>query len=260
MSEIIFRQKGLDANYKLLHTVGKNMIIFIEEGIGSIVTHEKSYPLKPGVLCFIGAGKYHYTMPETPSEYVRSKVFISSKDLQKILSFFPFETAELFSENSIVFSEIPQNGIAEIQSIFEEISNYRVTPYFNASLMGNFTKLLVEIHKNSKDTFTPPLSFITRAIDYINTSLTEELTIDDICKKIHVSKYHFCREFKKATGFTVMDYILKTRIVIAKSLLQETKKSISEISENCGFSSISYFCRAFKNETSFSPLKYRKKP
>jgi len=42
--------------------------------------------------------------------------------------------------------------------------------------------------------------------------------------------------------------------------LRETDKSISEISETCGFSSISYFCRTFKNETTLTPLKYRKKP
>ncbi len=258
MTDIIYRQKGLDEHYKLLHKTENNMIIFIESGNGSIVCNEKSYPLKRGILCFIGADKYHYTMPEIPDEYIRSKIFISSADLLKILSFFPYETSSLFSENNIVFSNLTPDEINETENIFREINTFKNSDYFDANLISNFTKLLIKIHKNSKNTVSQPSYFITRAIEYINANLTESLTIDNICKKIHVSKYHFCREFKKATGFTVMDYILKTRIVIAKSLLQETKKSISEISENCGFSSISYFSRAFKNETSFSPLKYRK--
>ena len=234
------------------------MIIYIEKGFGSIVTNEKSYPLKPGVLCFIGAEKYHYTMPENPVDYVRSKVFVPSKDLQKILSFFSYEAASLFSEDNIVFSEIPHTAEKEIEGIFREINSQKDTQYFGANLISNFAKLLIEIHKNSKPAVAPPSYFISRAIEYINTNLTERITIDGICEEIHVSKYHFCREFKKVTGFTVMDYILKTRIIIAKSLLRETDKSISEISETCGFSSISYFCRIFKSATSYSPLQYRK--
>ena len=258
--KLIYRQQGIDEHYKLLHKTGKNMIIYIEKGLGSIVTNEKSYPLKPGVLCFIGADKYHYTMPETTDDYIRSKVFVPTKELQKILSFFPYETASLFSEDNLVFSEIPPDKEKEIEDIFSEINSQKDTLYFNANLISQFAKLLIEIHKNSKTPVSPPSYFISRAIEYINTNLTEKTTIDDICERIHVSKYHFCREFKKVTGFTVMDYVLKTRIVIAKSLLRETNKSISEISEDCGFSSISYFCRTFKNEIGLSPLQYRKKP
>jgi len=56
----------------------------------------------------------------------------------------------------------------------------------------------------------------------------------------------------------VMEYILKTRIVLAKNDLLKTNLSITEISEQNGFSSVSYFCRAFKEEEKLSPLQYRK--
>ena len=48
---------------------------------------------------------------------------------------------------------------------------------------------------------------------------------------------------------TVMEYILKTRIVLAKGLLISEKIPVSEVSSRCGFSSVSYFCRVFKEET-----------
>ena len=73
-----------------------------------------------------------------------------------------------------------------------------------------------------------------------------------------MSKYYFCRMFKQKTGVTVMEYILKTRIVMAMELLGEATLTVTEISEACGFSSVSYFSRAFKNETGVSPLKYKK--
>ena len=57
---------------------------------------------------------------------------------------------------------------------------------------------------------------------------------------------------------TVANYILKTRIVMAKSMLLGEAVTVGEISDKCGFSSISYFCRAFKEETGLSPKSYKK--
>ena len=55
-----------------------------------------------------------------------------------------------------------------------------------------------------------------------------------------------------------MDYILKTRLTNAKYMLKEDDISVSEIAEKCGFCSISYFCRVFKEHYNITPLAYRK--
>lgn len=86
----------------------------------------------------------------------------------------------------------------------------------------------------------------------------KNLTIDEICKKAHLSKFHFCRLFKNTTGRTVMEYVLETRIVMAKNMLLNEKLSVTEISNRCGFSSISYFSRVFKEKTGVTPLDYKK--
>lgn len=76
---------------------------------------------------------------------------------------------------------------------------------------------------------------------------------------VNISKYYFCRQFKERTGLTIMNYVLKTRIILAKNELKKTELSISEISQKYGFSSVSYFCRVFKEEERCSPLQYRKR-
>lgn len=55
-----------------------------------------------------------------------------------------------------------------------------------------------------------------------------------------------------------MRYILKTRIVLAQTMLRKDNLTVSEVSSRCGFSSVSYFCRVFKEEIGVSPLKYKK--
>ena len=55
-----------------------------------------------------------------------------------------------------------------------------------------------------------------------------------------------------------MKYILKTRIVLAKNMLSNESLSITVISNRCGFSSVSYFSRIFKEETGMNPLTFKK--
>ena len=73
-----------------------------------------------------------------------------------------------------------------------------------------------------------------------------------------MSKYHFCRRFRNAVGTTVMDYILRTRIMMAKDMLDNENMTVTEISNKCGFSSLSYFSRVFKEKTGKTPVEYRK--
>ena len=89
-------------------------------------------------------------------------------------------------------------------------------------------------------------------------NLFKEITIDEICREVHISKYYFCRRFKETMGMTVMDYVLKTRIIHAKQMLEKENASVTDVSDRCGFSSVSYFRRVFKEAVGVSPLKYRK--
>ncbi len=61
---------------------------------------------------------------------------------------------------------------------------------------------------------------VTRVQPYINNNYSKAISLEDICKEIHISKYHFCRKFKQVMGITVMEYILKTRVAAAKIFLQ----------------------------------------
>ena len=112
----------------------------------------------------------------------------------------------------------------------------------------------------STDIPFPTSGMVQKAVEYINIHIHEDLRIDRICDAIHVSKYYFCRKFKQSTGLTVMNYILKTRIISAKNLMETTNLTIGQISQRCGFSSQSYFCRVFKEECGMTPLQFRDKP
>ncbi|MBQ9761369.1 MAG: helix-turn-helix transcriptional regulator [Clostridia bacterium] len=257
MKKLVYREIGKDAYFKIWHASEEHLLIYMHSDGGSIVCSEKTYPIKSGVLCFIGVGKYHYTMPDEPETYERTKLIFPERMISDLLDGKGF--LEQFSKEAFIYAVIPKEEHDEVERLFAEImesnndARHRDAIYLHATL-----KLLILLDRYSIESTQPTSGFINKAIEYICDNIFHELTIDEICAAIHVSKYHFCRSFRAAMNMTVMDYILKTRIVMAESMLRKEHISVTEVSERCGFSSISYFCRVFKQETGKSPLAYRR--
>ena len=72
-----------------------------------------------------------------------------------------------------------------------------------------------------------------------------------------MSRTSFCNTFKLLIGETPLNYITVWRIIKAKELLKQSKKTIGEIAEGVGYKSEASFSRIFKKRVSLSPLKYR---
>ena len=62
-------------------------------------------------------------------------------------------------------------------------------------------------------------------LDYIRDNLAEPLTLDQIAGRFFISKHYLCRIFKSATGFSVMEYIIYSRILRARQLLRRGSAS-----------------------------------
>ncbi|MBR5553934.1 MAG: helix-turn-helix transcriptional regulator [Clostridia bacterium] len=91
-----------------------------------------------------------------------------------------------------------------------------------------------------------------------NSKLGTQLTLDQIADKCHVSKFHLCHLFRQELGITVMQYITKQRILLAKSALLETDKAISLIAMDNGFMNFSHFSSAFRLSEGISPTEFRR--
>ena len=93
---------------------------------------------------------------------------------------------------------------------------------------------------------------------YIKEHLTEELSLEQVAKTVHLSPNHFHGSFKAAVGKTLRDYVEEQRLKQAISLLLTTDRSLTEIAYDCGFSSQSYFSYVFKRRMHCTPRQYVK--
>ncbi len=115
-----------------------------------------------------------------------------------------------------------------------------------------------KLYEDETTSFVPEKSILW-ALEYIHTNFTEKIYIDEIAALIGYSKSYFEKLFKAYTGKTPSEYIVMYRLNMAEKMLCDTEQSVLDIAENCGFSNISYFIRAFKKVYFKTPHQYRKK-
>lgn len=100
---------------------------------------------------------------------------------------------------------------------------------------------------------------IKRAQEFIETNLTEHLSVDDLAVKFAIGRRHFDRRFKKATNNTPAEYIQRVRIEAAKKMLEISKKNVNEVMYEVGYNDTKSFRTVFKKITGLSPIDYRNK-
>lgn len=82
-------------------------------------------------------------------------------------------------------------------------------------------------------------------LTYLNDHLTEPLSLDILSQKFFINKYHLCRVFKTITGYTINQYIITKRLMLAHELSKKGQ-SLLEASTNAGFNSYAHFYKMHK--------------
>lgn len=97
-----------------------------------------------------------------------------------------------------------------------------------------------------------------RAMDYIQTHLHEAIRLKDVASYVKLEPTYLSRLYKQETGDGISDYITKEKIKVAKSMLEYSDYSCTEIAEYLAYSSDSYFGKIFRRETMQTPREYRR--
>ena len=96
-------------------------------------------------------------------------------------------------------------------------------------------------------------------IAFLNDSVFDSLTVDEILKNSFYGRAYSMRVFKKETELSIMEYFTKLKIEKAKELLRDKQLSVREISDKLSFSEPNYFTKTFKKITGFTPSAYRQR-
>ena len=100
-------------------------------------------------------------------------------------------------------------------------------------------------------------SRLRRVLSYIADNHGRELSLEDLAGEAAMSTFHFAREFKRATGTTPHQHLIRFRVERAKALLAESQMPLAEVGLRTGFSHQSHFTRLFRRFTGTTPQSYR---
>ena len=100
---------------------------------------------------------------------------------------------------------------------------------------------------------------VTMVQQKISQSFNTSNTIEQLLVEVPASRRNLVRRFKLATGITPIEYLQKTRIEVAKKLLEQSRRSILEVMLETGYNDLKSFRQLFKKNVGLSPKAYREK-
>lgn len=129
--------------------------------------------------------------------------------------------------------------------------------YARCSKMGmlieSYIRMLLEKYPVEKKESS---SLQRNILNFIAENLTYDISMRDVADFFHYNEVYFGRLFRKEMGMCFTDYLHQERIKIAKELLKGDS-SITDVSQKCGFNTITYFNRIFKKYVKKTPTEYR---
>jgi AraC family transcriptional regulator len=98
---------------------------------------------------------------------------------------------------------------------------------------------------------------LKQVMAFVAENYSDDVRLAELAKVAGMSSFHFAREFKRTTGTTPHQYLIKFRVDRAKALLAEAKLPLTEVGLQSGFSHQSHFTRLFRRLTGTTPHSYR---
>lgn len=99
---------------------------------------------------------------------------------------------------------------------------------------------------------------VQKLIAQLSETCDRNWTLEEMVRCCGIRRTHLNNAFRKMTGCTPMDYLIRLRMERAKTLLRETEMKVIDIAFACGFNSSQYFANVFRRATGLTPGAYRK--
>lgn len=98
---------------------------------------------------------------------------------------------------------------------------------------------------------------LRRVTDYMAAHLEEAISLERLANLVGMTRFHFCTAFRKATGFTPHEWLVRLRMDRSKELLMTTRLSVTEIALSVGYQTPSSFAHAFRMSMGVTPSDFR---
>ena len=240
-------------------------ILIVLKGSVSYCVEGRTYELLPGDIVFVPAGDVHRPFLRDESTYERIIIYISRDYLANYCNdAYDLELClkEAHQKRSHVL-RVPTFATSRLAQIARELEHALESDGYANGLYQNLLFLEFMIHLN-RALLRDGIEYLTNSasnqkmlsvIDYLNTHITEDISIDCLADTFYLSRYHLMHTFKEETGYTIGNYITAKRLLLARQLLDQGHP-ITTVCYECGFHNYSTFSRAYHKHYGCSPREH----
>lgn len=228
-------------------------ITYVDDGTLITDIDGKEFKLNPQEIIFYAPGQEHNQRTTTTCSYLtivfdmdiskengellKNKIFKATQKDAEILSWFNQSSKEYNSLTPIMLTSAVQIFIVSI------LSN---------SLNGTHKPIITKMQQKYDNELLGEIAL------YIQENIYSPINVEDICQRFSLSRSSIQTLFAKNLNTSPKQYISDLKFAKAKQMIKESTYSISEIARICGFSSIHYFSRVFKEKYGITPTSYAK--
>lgn len=233
-----------------------NKIIIFLSGKVTYLIEGKAYNLKPWDILLVNNHDVHKPIIDPSQTYERIIIWANSDFIEK----HNYEGCDL--SNCFKLAKEKSFNLVRLEERFQDNIKYIISSLeasikseeFGSKLLSNslFIQLVIYLNRVhlgnlylENDETIKYDKQIEKILKYINKNLKEELSVEFLSEKFYISKYYLMHKFKNETGYTLYNYVLQKRLLMAKDLIKNGE-AITKAYMECGFKDYSSFFRAFK--------------
>lgn len=228
--------------------VGKKQLLYIPAGV--------KYTIKNNAYAHnrIVTINFDFTQKYAGTHHAKiSPVEVKNFDKNRMLA---DTIPESFSKHILFqYDDVLEEEFTLMYHYFLSKGNY--TEHKTSSLLRHILYVILE-HEEQEENHTSS-NLVYEIEQYILCNYTSPgLSNESIAQKYSYNSFYLNTIFKKELNITMHQYVLSLRIKLAKRLIKETKKNMTDIAAEVGFNSSSYFSQVFRKIQGCSPAEYRK--
>lgn len=243
-----------------------NKIIIFLSGKVTYLIEGKAYCLKPWDILLVNNHDVHKPVIDSSEIYDRIVIWINPEFIKN----HNYENCDLLTcfklanEKSFNIIRLEKNLQNNLKFIIEALETAFNSSDFGNKILSNSLLIQLIIYLNriqlgnmyisDEDTLKYD-KHIETILKYINNNLSKDLSIELLSQKFYLSKYYLMHKFKKETGYTLHNYVMQKRLLMARDLIK-LGEPVTRVYLQCGFKDYSSFFRAFKNMFKISPSDF----
>ena len=250
------RISGVNDNLYVSHYHEFYEIYYLESGERYHLIEDHLYHLTPGQFIIFKPYILHRSYGDQDMPFCRLLIYfrpaaLLSPELDAAMQQASGAYQLSAADNSVFYQYMNR--------ILQEQEQSQPQAFHEEYLSGLLNTMLIHLFRSSKERIRQnKKNRVTQIIRWLSAHYTEEISLQELAQQFYISPYHLCREFKASTNATIIQYLHALRIIEAQKMLLSTNKSITQISSEVGFDSITHFERVFKKITGNTPRAARK--